>query len=68
MDSAYVLDIDDADIALLPKGDNVEGTGQYLVYAYLDARIELKVDAGIVYGPINVVLELTNDFWSRRHG
>eukprot|EP00904_Undaria_pinnatifida_P003101 jgi/Undpi1/12792/HiC_scaffold_7.g02459.m1 len=27
VDSAYVLDIDDADIALLPKGDNVEGTG-----------------------------------------
>lgn len=27
VDSAYVLDIDDADIALLPKGDNVNGNG-----------------------------------------
>lgn len=29
VDSAYVLDIDDADIALLPKGENVQGNGQY---------------------------------------
>lgn len=27
VDSAYVLDLDDADIALLPKGDKVKGTG-----------------------------------------
>lgn len=30
VDSAYVLDLDDADIALLPKGDNVNGTGEYV--------------------------------------
>ena len=28
VDSAYVLDIADADIALLPKGDNVIGDGK----------------------------------------
>lgn len=34
VDSAYVLDLDDADIALLPKGEKVTGTGDTV---YLDA-------------------------------